>query len=129
MPKLPLIEQGKPFSRRQLIKLGLAGAGVAGAALALPSLTRKQTQPAKIPPLSNEAPVVAEGFNPMAIVRDFDYGTVKKENGRTIREFRIVAGTTKLDLNSAVSFITWNFNGRVPGPTLRAEEGDRVRDF
>jgi len=49
MPKLPLIEQGKPFSRRQLIKLGLAGAGVAGAALALPSLTRKQTQSAKIP--------------------------------------------------------------------------------
>ncbi|MBW4548407.1 MAG: multicopper oxidase domain-containing protein [Symplocastrum torsivum CPER-KK1] len=127
MPKLPLIEQGKPFSRRQLIKLGLAGAGVAGAALALPSLTRKQTQPAKIPPLSSEAPAVAAGFNPMAIVRDFDYGTVKKENGRTIREFRIVAGTTKLDLNSAVSFITWNFNGRVPGPTLRAKEGDRVR--
>ena len=63
---------------------------------------------------------MAEGFNPMAIVRDFDYGIVKKENGRTIREFQIVAGPTKLDLNSAVSFITWNFNGRVPGPTLRA---------
>ncbi|NEQ24169.1 MAG: multicopper oxidase domain-containing protein [Microcoleus sp. SIO2G3] len=127
MQKLPQIEQGKPFSRRQLIKLGLAGAGVAGAALALPSLTRKQIQPAKIPPLSSEAPAVAAGFNPMKIIRDFDYGTVKKENGRTIREYRIVAGTTKLDLNSAVSFITWNFNGRVPGPTLRAKEGDRVR--
>jgi FtsP/CotA-like multicopper oxidase with cupredoxin domain len=63
----------------------------------------------------------------MAVLRDFDYGTVKKENGRTIREFRITAGTSPIQLNSAVSFTTWNFNGRVPGPTLRAKEGDRIR--
>jgi FtsP/CotA-like multicopper oxidase with cupredoxin domain len=63
----------------------------------------------------------------MAMVREFDYGTVKKENGRIIREFRIIAKTTTLQLNKAVSFVSWNFNGRVPGPTLRATEGDRVR--
>ena len=63
----------------------------------------------------------------MAMLRNFDYGTVKKDNGRTIREFRIVAGNSTVQLNSAVSFVTWNFNGRVPGPTLRAKQGDRVR--
>lgn len=63
----------------------------------------------------------------MAVLRDFDYGTVKRENGRTIREFRIVAGTSTIALNNAVTFNTWNFNNRVPGPTLRVTEGDRVR--
>ncbi|MBD2101530.1 multicopper oxidase domain-containing protein [Leptolyngbya sp. FACHB-261] len=63
----------------------------------------------------------------MASLREFDYGTLKRENGRTVREFRITAGTTDIALNSAVSFNTWNFNGRVPGPTLRVTQGDRVR--
>jgi FtsP/CotA-like multicopper oxidase with cupredoxin domain len=63
----------------------------------------------------------------MAVLRDFDRGTVKRENGRTVREFRITAGNTTLQLNSAVSFNTWNYNGRVPGPVLRATEGERVR--
>jgi FtsP/CotA-like multicopper oxidase with cupredoxin domain len=63
----------------------------------------------------------------MAVLRDFDYGTVKQEDGRTIREFRIVAKNSTIQLNSAVAFNTWNFNGRVPGPTLRAKQGDRIR--
>jgi FtsP/CotA-like multicopper oxidase with cupredoxin domain len=65
--------------------------------------------------------------NPMKVLRDFDYGTLKRENGRTIREFRITAGNSTIQLNSAVSFNAWNFNNRVPGPTLRAKQGDRVR--
>lgn len=52
---------------------------------------------------------------------------MKQENGRTIREFRIIAENSTLQLNSAVTFNSWNFNNRVPGPTLRATEGDRIR--
>jgi FtsP/CotA-like multicopper oxidase with cupredoxin domain len=63
----------------------------------------------------------------MAVLRDFDYGTVKRENGRNIREFRIQASNSVLQLNSAVTFNSWNFNNRVPGPTLRATAGDRIR--
>lgn len=67
------------------------------------------------------------GMNPLAMLREFDYGTLSQENGRRVREFRIEAQTSKLQLNAAISFISWNFNGRVPGPTLRATAGDRVR--
>lgn len=137
MPKNPLLllQQGKPLSRRQLLVLGLAGVGVTGAALAggnalrlaLPGLNKKQTLPARVPPVASDTPADPSGLNPMTVLRDFDYGTIKQENGRTIREFRIVAENSMLQLNSAVSFNTWTFNNRVPGPTLRAKEGDRIR--
>jgi FtsP/CotA-like multicopper oxidase with cupredoxin domain len=52
---------------------------------------------------------------------------VTRENGRTVREFRLEANTSIVQLNSAVTFNTWNVNNRVPGPTLRATEGDRIR--
>ncbi len=69
----------------------------------------------------------ADVVNPIQVLRDFDYGTLKRENGRTIREFRITAGTSTIQLNSAVAFNTWNFNNRIPGPTLRAKQGDPIR--
>src|ERR671932_139726 len=118
------------WNRRQLLKLGLAGIGVAGASLAVQQFAQKRHSPAeaKVPPLPSDASLPEDkGISPMAMLRNFDYGTLKTENGRSIREFRIVAGTSTVQLNSAVSFVTWNFNGRVPGPTLRAKEGDRVR--
>lgn len=124
-----LLKKKLLWNRRQLLKLGLAGIGLTGGALAVQQFTQKRQSPTivKIPPLPSNLPANGNGISPMAMVRDFDYGTVKKENGRTVREFRIVAGTSTLQLNSAVSFVTWNFNGRVPGPTLRATEGDRIR--
>lgn len=80
-----------------------------------------------VPDLPEDIPSSGNGISPMVMLRDFDYGTLKQEDGRTIREFQIIAGTTTLQLSSAVSYVTWNYNGRVPGPTLRATEGDRVR--
>lgn len=129
MPNPVLPKHTFKWSRRQLLKFGLAGIGVTGGATALQQLAHKLYSPAivKVPPIPKDAPTYGNGISPMAMVREFDYGTVKKENGRTIREFRIVASSTTLQLNSAISFVSWNFNGRVPGPTLRATEGDRIR--
>lgn len=130
MPDPFLLKKTPLWNRRQLLKLGLAGIGMAGAALAVQQVaqTRQSTAKVRVPPLPNDvSSSEGNGSSPMAILRNFDYGTVKKENGRAIREFRIVAGNSTVQLNSAVSFVTWNFNGRVPGPTLRAREGDRVR--
>ncbi|MCT7949485.1 multicopper oxidase domain-containing protein [Ancylothrix sp. C2] len=117
------------LNRRTLLQMGLAGLGVAGAAIALPQVLKKpKFTAAKIPDFSpNEAQSTGNDFNPMAVLRDFDYGTVKKENGRIIREYRLVANTTEIKLNNAVTFNSWNVNKRVPGPTLRATEGDRLR--
>lgn len=111
-----------------MLQLGLGGA----AAVSLTGGYQWMRQRAiahsvRIPPLPANTPTGGNGISPMQTVRDFDYGTVKQENGRTVREFEIIAETTPLQLNSAVSFIAWDYNGRVPGPTLRAREGDRVR--
>lgn len=115
------------WSRRRLLQWSLAGVGLTGAASAWQSFHNAPSPKAIAIPPSPNLPPVMNSLNPMTVLRDFDYGTVKQENGRTVREFRITAQNTNVQLNSAVNFITWNFNGRVPGPTLRAQEGDRLR--
>ncbi|MBD2523717.1 multicopper oxidase domain-containing protein [Nostoc sp. FACHB-133] len=125
MPNNFALGNGKPWSRRQLLKLGLAGAGVTGAAGLWQMLNLQSQSIVKVPPFNMEAP--DDVTNPMKMLRDFDYGTVKQENGRTIREFQLTAGTSIIKLNSAVSYNIWDLNGRIPGPTLRAKQGDRIR--
>ena len=116
------------WSRRQLLKWGLvAGVGCAGSAIAWNSWIKPRPGAAiKIPPIPDAMPKDAT-VNPFQVLRDFDYGTVTQENGRTVREFRVEARTTPIKLNRSTSFVTWNLNGRVPGPTFRATEGDRIR--
>lgn len=128
MSNPPLLSPFKLLSRRQVLKWGLASAGVMGAAVALRTLAESPRSSVRIPLIEEKASAVtSNSFNPMSLLRDFDYGTLKKENGRKIREFQLVAESSILNLNSAVSFVSWNVNGRVPGPTLRAVEGERVR--
>lgn len=100
----PAIKKAGRWSRRQLLQLGIAGAGVAGGAIALQNLTRKPTSVARIPPIPADAPTVSN-INPMQIARDFDYGTVTRENGRTVREFRLEANTSIVQLNLSLIHI------------------------
>jgi FtsP/CotA-like multicopper oxidase with cupredoxin domain len=68
------------------------------------------------------------GFHPGEVVRDFDYGrTSRSADGRVVREWEIVAEDRELEIAPGVKFPAWTFNGRVPGPTLRCTEGDRLR--
>ncbi len=70
----------------------------------------------------------ANGFDPHEILRDFDWGkTSKLPDGRTLREWTIAAGEQEIELAPGVKFAAWSYNGRIPGPTLRAKEGDRLR--
>ena len=70
----------------------------------------------------------ANGFNPSEILRDFDVGTTTRlPDGRTLREWKVVAREQQIEVAPGVRFPGWTFNGRVPGPTLRAREGDRLR--
>ena len=52
---------------------------------------------------------------------------VYDEDGRTVREFELVAVDTTTTIAPGVEFSAWAYNGQVPGPTLRVEEGDLVR--
>lgn len=118
------LEKEKLISRRNLLKLGLVGAGVTGAGL-WQILNAQNKSIVRVPTLEMEP--TSGVANPAKMLRDFEYGTVKQENGRTIREFRLTAGTSTIKLNNAVSYNIWDLNGRIPGPTLRAKQGDRVR--
>jgi FtsP/CotA-like multicopper oxidase with cupredoxin domain len=70
----------------------------------------------------------ANGFDPSLIVRDFDWGrTSKLPDGRTLREWELVAGDKEIEIAPGVKYAAWTFNGRVPGPTLRCVDGDRLR--
>jgi manganese oxidase len=63
------------------------------------------------------------GFDPQAIVRHFDEGIVV--NG--VREWELVANDKEIEVAPGVKYAAWAYNGRVPGPTLRAREGERLR--
>lgn len=118
------------WSRRQLLQgsLTLLGLGLAGGTIGLQRLFSQVNGKVNIPEIElNQNPILDNPFNPMAILREFDYGTIKRENGQRIREYEVTAKSSLLNLNTSLNFITWNLNDRVPGPTLRAREGERVR--
>jgi manganese oxidase len=126
---MPQDAMNKPgWSRRKILKAGLGGA-IATGAIAGWQWQQQKAAAVRVPPLPANTPTFGNGANPMQMLRQFDYGTVKKENGRTVREFEITAtNETILQLNAAFpAFNTWSYNGRIPGPVLRATEGDRIR--
>ncbi|MFB5624876.1 MAG: multicopper oxidase domain-containing protein [Nitrosopumilus sp.] len=68
-------------------------------------------------------------FDPMEYLRDFNYGQISQlEDGTTLREFTIIANDDEImEVSPGIFYNVWTFNGTVPGPTIRATEGDIVR--
>ena len=70
----------------------------------------------------------ANGFDPHAIARDFDWGrTSRTASGRVLREWELVALDREIEVAPGVRFAAWTYNGRIPGPTLRCREGELLR--
>jgi FtsP/CotA-like multicopper oxidase with cupredoxin domain len=68
------------------------------------------------------------GFDPTQVLRDFDWGKTRKlAGGRTLREWELTAYDKQIEIVPGVKYDAWTFNGRVPGSTLRAREGDLLR--
>jgi FtsP/CotA-like multicopper oxidase with cupredoxin domain len=68
------------------------------------------------------------GFDPHAILTDWDVGTVTTDaSGRRTREWTLTAVDHEFEVAPGVSFAGWSYNGRIPGPTLRCTEGERLR--
>ena len=67
--------------------------------------------------------------DPMKYLREFNYGRVSElPNGTTLREFTLVASDDKIkEISPGVFYNVWTFNGTIPGPTIRATEGDLIR--
>ena len=68
------------------------------------------------------------GFDPTAMLTQWETGEVTTmADGRKLRTFQVTAEDKEIEIAPGVMFPAWTFNGRVPGPALRATEGDRVR--
>ncbi len=133
----------KSISRRDFLKVG--GLALFGTAGAVALNQKNENQPhAHTPPSSplmqhgdgdgvmpgtvGEVDHEANGFNPTDILTDFDYGEVSTlPDGRTLREYRIIAINKDIEILPGIKFAAWTYNGRIPGPTLRCTEGDRIR--
>jgi FtsP/CotA-like multicopper oxidase with cupredoxin domain len=131
------------LSRRSLLHSGATGAAAAGA-VSLPFLllnereASTQATPAAAPsdehaghsPSSTVGDVDLErlGWDPSAFVTTFDYGeTTTMRDGTVVREWEIVAYDREIEIAPGVFFPAWTYNGQVPGPTLRANEGEQLR--
>jgi FtsP/CotA-like multicopper oxidase with cupredoxin domain len=69
-------------------------------------------------------------LDPMKYLRDFNYGRISKmDDGTTLREYTIVAQDKTLEVSPGVFMDAWTYNGTIPGPTIRATEGDLVRVY
>ena len=77
-----------------------------------------------------------DAFDPHAYLRQFNTGRgegqnvpqrIYEEDGQTVREFEFVAVDTTIEIAPGIEFTAWAYNGQVPGPTVRAVEGDLIR--
>jgi FtsP/CotA-like multicopper oxidase with cupredoxin domain len=128
----------KNLSRRDFLKAGaLMLLGTGGAAALSPIVSPANATP--LPQMGHGNPdamamPVGEvnhernGFNPDDLLIDFDYGKVTTmENGQTLREYTIYAINKTIEVAPGIEYPAWVYNGRIPGPTLRCTEGDRIR--
>lgn len=80
-----------------------------------------------------------EAFNPSVYLRSWNfshlpeaersrfYRETRQPNGTLLREYEIFAVDREIEIAPGMFFPAWTFNGQVPGPTIRATEGDRIR--
>jgi FtsP/CotA-like multicopper oxidase with cupredoxin domain len=78
-------------------------------------------------------------FDPMAYLRSFNfselptdrrvkvYRETTRPDGSLLREYEIYAAEREIEIAPGIFFPAWTYNGQVPGPTIRATEGDRIR--
>lgn len=125
------------LTRRQLLRaVGLATSGLASGLAVSTELGAAPSEPGGHAAASHDEHVAGAAvgevdttrFHPMYYLREFDAGVVSElPDGRTLREFTLSALNVDVEVAPGVRFPGWGYNGRVPGPTLRATQGDLVR--
>jgi FtsP/CotA-like multicopper oxidase with cupredoxin domain len=83
--------------------------------------------------------VSESNFNPSLFLRSWNFSDLPADkrsafyhespraDGSLLREYEIFAVDRQIEVAPGLFFPAWTFNGQVPGPTIRATEGDRVR--
>ena len=55
------------------------------------------------------------------------YRETPRPDGSLLREYEFYAVDREIEIAPGMFFPAWTYNGQVPGPTIRATEGDRIR--
>jgi FtsP/CotA-like multicopper oxidase with cupredoxin domain len=55
------------------------------------------------------------------------YSETPQADGSLLREYQFFAVDREIEIAPGIFFPAWTYNGQVPGPTIRATEGDRIR--
>jgi FtsP/CotA-like multicopper oxidase with cupredoxin domain len=115
-----------------VIKRGALGIGVAGLTATSKAVQAAQEMSGHTkhdPHLSSTVGTVRDGsIDPIAFLEHFDFGKISTlPDGRVLREFQLTTVDRDIEVAPGVFFPAWTYNGQVPGPTLRATEGDLVR--
>lgn len=83
--------------------------------------------------------VSPDRFDPMTYLRSWNfshlpeterktfYRETPRPDGTLLREYEFIAVDRELEIAPGVFYPAWTYNGQVPGPTIRATEGDRIR--
>ena len=140
------------IDRRNLIRIGARGTAAAAgtAALAVPFVLAGDHKPVtgthphdghfqtdqetdhsghNASSTVGEIDITRLGWDPTSVLTDFDYGTVveNRADGTAVREWTITAYDKEIEIAPGIFFPAWTYNGRVPGPTIRCNEGDLLR--
>ncbi len=119
----------KRVSRRDLFKRGATGAAGLLATGKLAHAAEHMSDRAHDPMVAGTVGDVSKAsIDPTIFLEHFDYGVVgRTPSGQTTREYELQAIDREIEVAPGVFYPAWTFNGQVPGPTLRATEGDLVR--
>ena len=125
------------LARREFLRLGLGSTASAVGAILIGQSADGQSEPSEHSTsahgeshmgLVGDVDHDRNGFDPLQILVDWDTGkTSTMENGQTLREYEIVAFDKEIEIAPGIFFPAWTYQGRVPGPTFRCTEGDRIR--
>jgi manganese oxidase len=132
------------LSRRSVLKL--AGLGAAAGTAALGATRARGQVPEHYDTMAHAAHtmgpvgrVSTESFDPAAFTRSWNfshlpeaerrrfYRETPRPDGTLLREYQLIAVDKEIEIAPGIFFPAWTYNGQVPGPTLRAVEGDRVK--
>ena len=110
----------------------LAGQGIGSAAAGHPAAHENHA-------MGTVGRVPHDAFDPSGYLRSWNfselppdqrsrfYRETPRPDGSLLREYEIYAVDREIEIAPGIFFPAWTYNGQVPGPTIRATEGDRVK--
>ena len=135
-------ESGRNINRRNFLKSGIGAGAVSAAAIGLSLQSQRVSSGPKtgraelgigghmtmMPTVVGEVDHARNRFNPTALLTDFDAGRVSTlPNGQVLHEYEFLVQNHIVEIVPGLEFAAWTYNGRIPGPTIRVKEGERVR--